>query len=110
MKLLFDQNLSHKLRLALNDIFPDSEHVRHAGLDTASDAVVWRYAATGSYLFVTQDSDFADMAALYGPPPKIIWLRCGNVPTERVAEMLRGHAAAIGNFVADDTAACLEVY
>lgn len=110
MKLLFDQNLSHKLRASLNDVFPDSEHVRSAGLDTATDSIVWRYAATGGYIFVTQDSDFAEMAALYGPPPKIIWLRCGNVPTQRIGEMLRQNAAAIENFVADDAAACLEVY
>ncbi|MCA1958021.1 MAG: DUF5615 family PIN-like protein [Nitrospira sp.] len=31
MKLLFDQNLSHRLVQALPKKFPDSEHVREVG-------------------------------------------------------------------------------
>jgi predicted nuclease of predicted toxin-antitoxin system len=31
MRLLFDQNLSHRLLVALEDIFPGSVHVRFLG-------------------------------------------------------------------------------
>jgi len=58
---------------------------------------------------VSQDSDLADMAALYGAPPKIIWLRCGNQLTVTVEAILRGAAEAIAAFEQDDTAACLIV-
>jgi predicted nuclease of predicted toxin-antitoxin system len=44
MKLLFDQNLSHKLVQALADIYPDCRHVRNIGLKTADDSVIWLYA------------------------------------------------------------------
>ena len=44
MRLLFDQNLSHKLVSLLADIYPDSTHVRDAGLTEASDQAVWEYA------------------------------------------------------------------
>jgi predicted nuclease of predicted toxin-antitoxin system len=27
---------------------------------------------------MTQDTDFADRSRLYGAPPKVVWLRCGN--------------------------------
>ncbi len=37
MKLLFDENLSHKLVRRLADLFPDSVHVRDAGLKAAED-------------------------------------------------------------------------
>jgi hypothetical protein len=44
MKLLFDQNLSHKLTRCLADHFPDSTHVREVGLKEAEDPLVWEYA------------------------------------------------------------------
>jgi predicted nuclease of predicted toxin-antitoxin system len=44
MKLLFDENLSHKLVRLLEDLFPDSVHVRDVGLKSADDPLVWEYA------------------------------------------------------------------
>ncbi|HEY7314960.1 MAG TPA: DUF5615 family PIN-like protein [Gemmataceae bacterium] len=44
MKLLFDQNLSHRLVGQLAAEFPGSAHVRDAGLASASDSVIWAYA------------------------------------------------------------------
>ena len=66
-------------------------------------------ARANGFALVSQDSDFADLAALRGPPPKIIWLRCGNQPTETVEKLLRMHADAITAFELDKTAACLEI-
>jgi len=109
MKLLFDQNLSFKLCDRLKDLFPDSEQVRRAGLDTANDRAVWDYAKANGFTLVSQDSDFADMAALYGPPPKVIWLRCGNQPSEAIEKLLRRHAQTIAAFGQDATAGCLEI-
>lgn len=40
MKLLFDENLSHKLVRTLEDLFPDSEHVRDLGLKAAHAAIM----------------------------------------------------------------------
>jgi len=44
MKLLYDQNLSHRLVALLSDLFPDSEHVRNVGLQEADDRQIWEYA------------------------------------------------------------------
>ena len=41
MKLLFDENLSPQLVRLLDDLFPDSVHVRDVGLKAADDPVVW---------------------------------------------------------------------
>ena len=49
------------------------------------------------------------MAALYGPPPKVIWLRCGNQPTLVIERIFRDHAQAIAAFEQDATATCLEI-
>jgi predicted nuclease of predicted toxin-antitoxin system len=39
----------------------------------------------------------------------VIWLRCGNQPTDIIEKLLRGHIAVIEAFELDD-AACLEIY
>jgi len=110
MKLLFDQNLSFKLCGRLADLFPDSNQVRLAGLDAADDRAIWEFAKANGLTIVSQDSDFADMAALFGPPPKVIWLRCGNQANEVIEKVFRDHAEAIIAFEQDPGAACWELY
>ena len=89
MKLLFDQNLSHRLCRALADVFPGSEQVRQSGLDRATDETIWAFAREHDYTIVTLDTDFADIAALRCAPPKVVWLRCGNQ-----ADILRRNSPA----------------
>lgn len=93
----------------LADLFPGSSQTRLLGLDRADECRLWECAATGGYALVTQDADFAEMAALYGPPPKVLWLRGGNRPTAEVEALLRGQAPAIPDFDGDPDAACLQL-
>jgi predicted nuclease of predicted toxin-antitoxin system len=109
VRLFFDRNPSFRLCAALADVFPGSVHARLAGLDTADDATIWRYAADGGFALVSQDADFAEMAALRGPPPKVVWLRGGNRPTAAVEASLRRHAGTLRTFSDDADAACLEI-
>lgn len=110
MRLLFDQNLSDRLCRRLADLFPDSTQVRLCGLDRASDAAVWRHAHDNGLVIVTLDADFADLAAVWGAPPKVVWLRCGNQPTTAIEELVRRHAGVLAQFDQDAEAVCLEVY
>jgi predicted nuclease of predicted toxin-antitoxin system len=110
MKLLFDQNLSFKLCGRLTDVFPGSNQVRLAGLDTADDRAIWEFAKANGLTIVSQDSDFADMAALFGPPPKVIWLRCGNQTNDVIEKIFRDHAASLIAFEQHAGAACWELY
>jgi predicted nuclease of predicted toxin-antitoxin system len=110
MKLLFDQNLSFKLCKALADLYPGSNQIRLLGLEQADDRSVWEYARANGFTVISQDADFAEMASLLGPTPKVIWLRCGNQPTSVVEHLLRVHADAITAFERDEDVACLEVY
>jgi predicted nuclease of predicted toxin-antitoxin system len=50
------------------------------------------------------------MAALYGPPPKVIWLRCGNQSTDVIEKRLRDHGETIAAFDQDNATACLEIF
>jgi predicted nuclease of predicted toxin-antitoxin system len=46
-------------------------------------------AARGAGAVVlTKDGDFAQLQAHLGPPPKVIWLRCGNTSNARLREIL----------------------
>jgi predicted nuclease of predicted toxin-antitoxin system len=110
MKLLFDQNLSFELCRLLADIFPDSNQVRLLDMAESDDRDIWQYAKANRFTLVSQDADFADMATLYGPPPKVIWLRCGNQSTAAIEKRLRDHATAIFDFQQDEALACWEVY
>ncbi|HEY3412247.1 MAG TPA: DUF5615 family PIN-like protein [Armatimonadota bacterium] len=110
MKLLFDQNLSCKLCSRLADVYPGSDQVRSLGLGEADDRAVWEFAKSNGLTIGSQDSDFADMAALYGSPAKVIWLRCGNQPTDADCKLIRDQARAIADFELEKTAACLEIF
>ncbi len=110
MKLLFDQNLSRKLVTLLADIFPNSSHVQFHKLAEKSDSEVWEFAKTHDFCIVTQDADFAEKSRLYGSPPKVIWLRCGNAPTSEVETLLRLGVDIIEEFLSSSNLHCLELY
>jgi predicted nuclease of predicted toxin-antitoxin system len=109
VSLLFDQNLSRRLPGLLSVEFPGSEQVFTAGLATADDQAVWAYAAARGLAVVSKDADFAALSAALGPPPKVIWLRIGNSPTRDAVALLRGRAADVQTFLADPSAALLEL-
>jgi predicted nuclease of predicted toxin-antitoxin system len=107
VKLLFDQNLSHRLLTALADIYPDCEHVRNVGLREAPDTEVWNYARDNDFLIVSKDSDFHQRSLLLGYPPKVIWIKLGNGSTQAVEQVLRNHLADVQQFQEDETATFL---
>ena len=106
MRLLFDQNLSHRLLAALADLFPGSLHVRLLGMDKADDLAIWNYALAHNLVIVTQDSDYSDWNKLRGAPPKIVWLRCGNASVDQIHSKLRN---AVGQLRLLDTDPAVEV-
>lgn len=105
MRLLFDQNLSHKLAAELASKFPGSAHVRDFGMARAGDAVVWAHAAAQGFVIVSKDVDFQQRALWMGHPPKVVWVRVGNCATSTVATLLRSHHATLLAFEADPVAA-----
>lgn len=89
MKLLFDENLSPKLPNHVNDLFPNSLHVRDVGMKATTDSVVWDYAKENDFMIVSKDADMHDLSLVFGNPPKVIWLRLGNCSTGQVENLLR---------------------
>ncbi|HEX8069205.1 MAG TPA: DUF5615 family PIN-like protein [Pyrinomonadaceae bacterium] len=109
MKLLFDENLSHKLVRLLADLFPDSAHVRDVGLKAADDPVVWEYAKHNGLMIVSKDSDRHQRSFVFGYPPKVVWVRLGNCSTSDVDRLLRRHFASIKAFYDDINASFLSL-
>ncbi len=109
MKLLFDENLSHKLVWLLSDIFPDSLHVREVSLKAADDPVVWEYAKNNELIIVSKDSDMHQRSFVFGYPPKVVWVRLGNCSTSDVERLLRKHFDIIKAFHEDDYASFLSL-
>lgn len=110
MKLLFDQNLSGKLVSRLADIFPDSSHIQFHEMAESSDTEIWEFAKNNDFCLVTQDADFAEKSRLYGSPPKVIWLPCGNTKTSKVESILRSGREAIQELLSNASLHCLELY
>jgi predicted nuclease of predicted toxin-antitoxin system len=87
MKLLFDENLSHKLLWPLADLFHGSVHVRDLGLKAADDPVAWEYAKNNGLMIVSKDSDMHQRSFVFGYPPKVVWVRLGNCSTSEVEKI-----------------------
>ena len=101
MKLLFDQNLAPALVSRLADVFPDSLHVRDAGLERAHDGQVWQFALERGLAIVTRDSDFQERSQIATVAPRIVWIRRGNCSTDEIVALLRGHAERISTLTGE---------
>ena len=110
MKLLFDQNLSPKLVKRLADIYPNSNHVYHLGIDRTPDTEMREYAGRKGLVIVTKDSDFSDLCVLLGFPPKVIWIRRGNCSSTDIESILRDHASDIDALERDEVMGILTLF
>ena len=107
MRLLLDQNLSHRLKGPLAPVFEGIDHVRDFALERADDSVVWAFAKGNGFAIVSKDSDFHQRSLVFGHPPKVIWLRLGNCATSDIEDILRHSQAVIAIFLGDGTASLL---
>ena len=110
MRFLFDQNISHRILKLIPKDYSDSTTVKNVGLINSSDREIWEYAKINEYIIVTQDSDFNDLNSLYGFPPKIIWIRTGNLKTQSIVDILIEYSDEINKFIDDNKYGCFEIY
>lgn len=86
MKLLVDNQLPEALAVFLAGNGIVARHVRRLGLGAAADEDIWRFAAAEGFGIVTMDEDFQHLAARYGTPPQVVWVRLGNVRKQALLE------------------------
>ena len=99
MKLLLDENLSHRLVPRLTDAFPGTAHVEEVELRAQADTAIWDYAAQEDFVIVSKDDDFRQLSFFRGHPPKVIWLMVGNAGTDAIAALLLRSQERIAAFV-----------
>ena len=97
MKFWLDAQLSPAIASWLNEQFPEhhTTALRDLGLRDADDTVIFLKARKENAIVITKDSDFITLVEYFGPPPQVIWLRCGNTSnaalqkifTERLIEI-----------------------
>jgi predicted nuclease of predicted toxin-antitoxin system len=103
MKILVDNNLSPRLVWILDKFFTASKHVAQLNLDiNTEDAEIWSYAKANGFAVLTKDNDFEAMSRLFGCPPKVIQLTCGNKPTLAIIQILDNNKEVIAEFMNDD--------
>ena len=62
--------------------------VRDLGLREAKDFSIFQAARKARAIVLTKDSDFVQLLQQHGPPPKVIWLTCGNTSNENLRSIL----------------------
>ena len=83
--------------------------MRFVKLEDSADIDIFRFAKTNDYAIVTFDSDFVDLNALYGTPPKIVWLNTGNLTTKNVSELINKNIKAINQYLESETDEIMEL-
>jgi predicted nuclease of predicted toxin-antitoxin system len=113
MLLLFDQNISFRVSKKLVNHFKDCKHVSDVGLANQDDLEIWKFAQKNDYTIVTFDSDFYDLSLIQGFPPKIIWIRSGNLSSTELLDLLIKNQQIIHDFHFSKEFtehSCLELY
>ncbi|MDR1881495.1 MAG: DUF5615 family PIN-like protein [Prevotella sp.] len=110
MKLLFDQNISYRILNRLPDIFFESQQVRTVGLENETDMNIWKYAKNNRFTIVTFDADFYEISLINGHPPKIVWLRTGNLTTLEIVNRIIVNYSIIADFIDNTEQGCMEIY
>lgn len=110
MKLLLDENLSRRIVPLLVTDYPGTSQVALLGLEQSSDLDLWDYAKENDYVIVTKDADFHELSIVNSAPPKVIWLKIGNVSKVEVARTLLEKRESIEIALAMDATKCVEVY
>jgi len=71
--------------------------VRFLGLVHASDEAIFDAARVANAVVLTKDADFVVILERRGPPPRVLWVRCGNTSNAQMrATLSRTFRRAIG--------------
>src|SRR3954464_3901309 len=72
-----------------DDLQIDAASVRSLGLLSAADEIIFNLAKENDVILLTKDIDLVKLQQRLGPPPKIIYLTCGNTTNKTVRQILQ---------------------
>ena len=70
---------------------------------------IFKFAQANGLAVVTFDPDFVDLNAMYGTPPKIVYLNTGNLTTRNVSELLTDNILKIHHYLNSESDHILEL-
>lgn len=81
-----DAHLSQALAAWINRTYDDinAQSVRAVGLRDAEDEEIFQAARDANVIVMSKDNDFLNLLDRHGPPPKVIWVTCGNTSNQRM--------------------------
>ena len=89
MTIWIDAQLSPSLAPWITKTFGiPSQAVRDLGMREAKDFPIFKAAREADAIVLTKDADFPHLLHQHGPPPKVIWLTCGNTSNQNVRKIL----------------------
>ncbi len=89
MIIWLDAHLSPSIARWIAETFAvECVSVRDLGLRDALDPPIFAAARAANATVMTKDADFAKMVDRLGPPPRVIWLRCGNTSNAALKDLL----------------------
>ncbi|HEX7190086.1 MAG TPA: DUF5615 family PIN-like protein [Thermoanaerobaculia bacterium] len=66
----------------------EAASIRHLGFVQASDAAIFEAAREANAVVLTKDADFVVLLERFGPPPRLMWMRCGNTSNAKMRTVL----------------------
>lgn len=90
MILWLDAQLAPFLAPWINESIPGVQafSLTRLGLRDSEDSGVFMTARAADVIVITKDADFVDLLMTHGPPPKVIWLTCGNTSNAFLRKIL----------------------
>lgn len=82
--LFIDENLPRSLGERLG---PEFRHATELG-ERLTDDEIWRRGKAGDWVVLTQDTDFFHRMIVEGPPPRVVWVRTGNLRRRAMEDLL----------------------
>jgi len=66
----------------------DAVSLRYLGFVRALDPDIFSAARNAGAVVMTKDADFVILLERFGPPPQVLWVRCGNTSNAYMREVL----------------------
>lgn len=107
MKFLIDNNLSYKLTELLKPAGIVALHIKNELSIFSLDREIWEFAKEHEFVILTKDNDFNELSQLFGCPPKIVQLICGNRKTTFVSNLIISNKSELVEFINSDRENCL---
>jgi predicted nuclease of predicted toxin-antitoxin system len=71
-----------------NQFGVDAASARYLSLVETTDPVIFEAARNAGTVVMTKDADFVLLLERFGPPPQVLWVRCGNTTNAHMRHVL----------------------